>query len=175
MLCKRCPIIVKISKQIVKIDRHRLSSFRAASSIHSHSIIHIQIQWMLSSVDASARTASFSEFWTVLGAEGDRCLYGCIIRRVSIELLSLPRIFLFDIESFRVCEYLCVCVLELIVCVPIIIGASEQHQCQPEGTHKLSDLIKLASLENCLNSLFVRGLTLSGCCCCWWWCSRVLV
>jgi len=108
---------------------------------------------MLSSGNVSSGMASFAEFGAVCGAWGawgERCLYGSIIRRVSIELLLLPRIFVFDIESIGVL----ICVCELVV-------ASWQHQCQPEEAHKFSDLIKLASLENCLNSLFLRGLTSS--------------
>lgn len=123
MLCKRCPIIVKISKQIVKIDLLCLPIDLQSSAKFPQKYLHL---------------------WSSLPP---------FAGRVSIE------------QSSCVCHIgsICVSAIYMYLGVSICISAwARVCACQwrdgspqPEEAHKFCDLIKLASLENCLNFLLL--------------------
>lgn len=116
MLCKRGPIIVKISKQIVKIDRCRLSlSFGAPWCWLTHTYTRVRIHTAIQiEIHRMPSTASFVEFRTPFwGARTPRLGLAILPRRVSIEFLSPSRAYLY-IESSYTYMYVmwvsvCVC------------------------------------------------------------------
>lgn len=114
MLCKRCPIIVKISKQIVKIDLRRLAIDLESPLTPPNVCLH------------------FVEF----------CVRGTRVNRVSL----VGSICVSPIYLYVFCVSIC-------IFIGARVCACQCRQPQPEEAHKFCNLIKLASLENCLNFL----------------------
>lgn len=132
MLCKRGSIIVKISKQIVKIDPCRLSlSFGAPwcwhTQTHTHSHTHTATLAHSNWDSPNAFDSFICGVSNSLFVYGERVAWGQRYRRDACQLsfplplpLSLSRLFV-----YRKWLHICVCV-RVCYSVPIIIVAARR-------------------------------------------------